>query len=298
MWRRRRQRRIPRRRTVWVKPWLLRRPLFGQYKQLLQELHREDERGYRNFLRVPPRLFMELVERVGPHIKRKDTAFRKCIDPGLRIAITLRYLATGDSYKSLQYGFRVAYNTISKIIPDTIPAILNEYMEESMPCPKTPDQWREVAESFGKRWNFHNCIGAIDGKHIAIKCPSNCGTYYFNYKGFHSIVLLALVDANYKFLYIDVGANGLCSDGGVFKDSNLYKALEDGTAGLPPRYPLPNDDQALPHFICGDDAFGLRTWLLKPYPHRGMTRQERVFNYRLSRARRVSENAFGILVHR
>ena len=102
------------------------------------------------------------------------------------------------------------------------------------PCPALkPDQWREVAESFGKRWNFHNCIGAIDGKHIAIKCPSNCRTYYFNYKGFHSIVLLALVDANYKFLYIDVGANGLCSDGGVFKDSNLYKALEDGTAGLP-----------------------------------------------------------------
>ena len=57
---------------------------------------------------------------------------------------------------------------------------------------------------------------------------------YFNYKGFHSIVLLALVDANYKFLYIDVGANGLCSDGAIFKDFNLYKALENGTAGLPP----------------------------------------------------------------
>ena len=136
MRRRRRQRRIARRRTVWVKPWLLRRPLFGQYEHLLQELHREDERGYRNFLRVPPRLFM-LVQRVGPQIQRKDTFWRKCLITGLRIAITLQYLATGDSYKSLQYGFRVAYNTISKIFPETCAAIFNEYLEECMPCPKT-----------------------------------------------------------------------------------------------------------------------------------------------------------------
>ena len=115
---------------------------------------------------------------------------------------------------------------------------------------------------------------------------------------FHSIVLLALVDSNYEFLYIDVGANGLCSDGGIFKDYNLYKALENSTAGLPPRTLLPHDDQPLPHFIAGDDAFGLRTWLLKPNPHQGMTREERIFNYRLSFARRVSENASGILVHR
>ena len=62
--------------------------------------------------------------------------------------------------------------------------------------------------------------------------------------------------------------------------------------------PLPNDDRPLPFALIGDDAFALRTWLLKPHPHRGMTKEERIFNYRLSRARRVVENAFGILSNR
>ena len=152
--------------------------------------------------------------------------------------------------------------------------------------------------SLRNRWNFHNACGAIDGKHVPIRCPRESGSFYFNYKGFYSIILLALVDAKYKFLYVDVGANGSCSDGGVFKDTDLYKKLDRGTAGLPPRSPLPDDDTPLPHSLIGDDAFGLRSWLLKPYPHRCMTNKERIFNYRLSRARRVVENAFGILVHR
>lgn len=117
-------------------------------------------------------------------------------------------------------------------------------------------------------------------------------------QGFHSIVLMALVDASYRFMYIDVGANGSCSDGGVFKDSGLWESLEEGHAGLPDPEPIPGDDHPLPYSIVADDAFGLRTWLMKPYPHHHMARSERIFNYRLSRARRVVENAFGILVHR
>jgi hypothetical protein len=298
--RRRRARGQPQRtqRTVWSRQWLLRRPTCGQYEKLLVELLEEDRASYKNFLRVDPDMFQELLQRVGPYIEKQDTFFRKALEPGLRLAVVLRYLASGDSYMSLQYGFRVAHNTISKVVVETCEAIIAEYQEEVMPAPSTPQEWKTVAESFATNWNFYNCLGAIDGKHINIRCPPNGGSLYYNYKGFHSIVLMAVVDGDYKFIYVDVGANGSCSDGGVFINTSLREAIEDGTAGIPDPQPLPNDDQDVPFAFVGDDAFPLRSWLMKPFPHRQMTRSERIFNYRLSRARRVVENAFGILAHR
>ncbi|XP_050715754.1 uncharacterized protein LOC126998310 [Eriocheir sinensis] len=98
-----------------------------------------------------------------------------------------------------------------------------KYMEEVMPCPKTPEDWKKIVEEFGGRWQFYNCIGALDGKHTAIKSPRNQGSVYYNYKGFHSIILLALVDAGHKFIFIDCGSNGSASDSGVFRDTQLFK---------------------------------------------------------------------------
>lgn len=137
------------------------------------------------------------------------------------------------------------------------------------------------------RWNFPACVGAIDGKHIALKQPPCSGTKFHNYKGFFSTILLALVDGNYNFLYINVGTNGARNDAGIFRDSNLYKALEDKTMNLPPG-----------HVILGDSAFPLKEYMMKPYSRRCVTNKEHVFNYRLSRARRIVENAFGILTWR
>ena len=74
----------------------------------------------------------------------------------------------------------------------------------------------------------------MDGKHIVIKQPKNSGSYYFNYKGTFSVALLALVDANYKFIYVDVGCNGRISDGDVYRNSSLSNAIENCLLGIPP----------------------------------------------------------------
>ena len=84
------------------------------------------------------------------------------------------------------------------------------------------------------KWNYPCCLGAIDGKHIAIQNLSNCGSEFFNYKHFFTVLLLAIVDANYKLIYVDTGAAGRSGDAGAFCKSALKKALNSNTLNLPP----------------------------------------------------------------
>lgn len=137
----------------------------------------------------------------------------------------------------------------------------------------------------------------MDGKHVTLQAPMNSGAEYYNYKHFFSIVLFALVDADYNFLYVDVGCQGRISDSGVFKNCKLYKKLEEKSLKIPTASILQVPyNIKVPYFILGDKAFALNEYTLKPFegsPERGSI--ERIFNYRLSRARRVVENAFGVL---
>ena len=133
---------------------------------------------------------------------------------------------------------------------------------------------------------------------MLIHPPPNSGSYYFNYKHLFSIVLMAIVDADYKFIYTDIGCNGRISDGGVFKNCGLYQALENKTLKIPKESTLPGTTQGFPHVIIADDAFPLKEYIMKPYSQQSLTPEKRIFNYRLSRGRRVVENAFGILANR
>ena len=92
-----RQKRKPKRKQCWVMPYLRRRVERGYYNTIMKELSTESPLLYRNFTRINEALFDEIVLRVTPHIRRKMTYWRRPIEPGLRVAITLRYLATGET---------------------------------------------------------------------------------------------------------------------------------------------------------------------------------------------------------
>ncbi|XP_063219675.1 uncharacterized protein LOC134529470 isoform X2 [Bacillus rossius redtenbacheri] len=222
---------------------------------------------------------------------------RQCISPRDRVAVTLRYLASGNSFMDLQYATRIPQCTLSKIVPETLNAICT-VLKDEIKVPSTPSEWEAVSEQFHLQWNFPYCMGALDGKHINFRPSRSSGSYYHNYKGNNSIILLALVDANYKFLWVNIGVNGRVNDAGVFMDSNLKKALERNELGLPLAKPLPSGRISVPHVIVADDAFALSPNVMKPFPQRGLSYEQRVYNYRLSRARRCVENAFGILANR
>lgn len=248
---------------------------------------------------MTPEIFQDLLERLGPHIESKKLWYRTDYIPaGMKLAITLRFMATGDSTRSLMYLFRVAYSTVSLIIRRVTGVIFRVMYPEFLVNPDTEDGWREVAEVFRTKWNFQHCIGALDGKHVRIKVPKNAGSTYWNYKGYNSVVLLALVDAQYRFLWVDVGAPGGSSDAQLWNASDLQASIQARELSIPEPEPLVADDRDIPYFIIGDNAFALRDYLMKPYANRDLTDEERIFNYRLSRARRVVENAFGIMANR
>lgn len=210
-----------------------------------------------------------------------------------------RFLATGDSYATIGHSFRVGFTTVSKIVEEVCDAIWNRLQPIYLPEPTT-HIWEQSIAGFQEKWQFPNCLGSIDGKHVTIKCPKNTGSNYFGYLKKFSIVLLAIADAEYKFICIDVGGYGKNSDGGIFEASNMGQNFMNRTMNVPIDRPLPEQDEPTPCVLIGDEAFSLKSYLMRPFPYTQSKLDPRKDNYnkRLCRARRVVENSFGILVHK
>ncbi|XP_035919354.1 protein ANTAGONIST OF LIKE HETEROCHROMATIN PROTEIN 1-like [Anopheles stephensi] len=249
-----------------------------------------------DFLRLDREEFLHILSLIAPKICRENTNMRKAITPKQRLAIALRYLATGDSYESLAYLFRVSSRSVSHIVQKVCSCLIQD-LKEYVKLPSSATEWLKTSSAFEEKWNFPHAIASIDGKHVSIKAPSNSGSQFFNYKKTFSIVLLAMVDANYNFLFVDVGCQGRISDGGVLANSLIYHKLERNELNIPPPEILQVPYQIkVPYYLLGDQAFAMKEYCLRPFG--GMHAAdsvERHFNYRHSRARRTVENAFGIL---
>ena len=185
----------------------------------------------------------------------------------------------------------------------TCDAIWNQLAPTEMPVP-THEDWIKIEREFSNFWNFPNCVGSLDGKHVVITSPPDSGSLFFNYKQTFSTNLMALVDANYKFIFIDIGQYGNNADGPVFMKSDFgYLYLNDLLDIPGPKQLLGAAHLgALPHVIIADEAFPLKPTIMRSYPrgknaHR-LAQEKQIFNLRLSRARRIVENAFGILAQR
>lgn len=141
-------------------------------------------------------------------------------------------MATGCSFRDLAFNYRLGESTVGKIIEETCDAIWLKMQPIEMPEP-TESFWLQKAEEFKDKWQFPHCLSAIDGKHVVIQKPTKSGSSFFNYKKTFSIVLMAGVDASYKFTFIDVGSMGRFSDGSIFSNSNFGKRFNDNKLNIP-----------------------------------------------------------------
>ncbi|XP_071631915.1 putative nuclease HARBI1 [Temnothorax longispinosus] len=221
-----------------------------------------DREKFFNYFRMTPEVFEELLTLVGPRIQKEEVC-RIPISARTRLQLTLRWLASGDSLASHSYAFRIACNTASKIVRETCTALW-EVLKDKVFLQPTADNWQQVADEFQKICQFPNCIGSIDGKHIIIQAPLNSGSSCYNYKGNHSINLLAVSDANCCFSIVDIGAEGKRSDAGVFASSDLARLLDTKSLQLPSDRHLDNSGFKFPYVLVGDEAFPLTSATLFP----------------------------------
>lgn len=210
-----------------------------------------------------------------------------------------RFLATGDTFKTIGNSYHIGYSTVSGIVTEVCDAIWKQLQPQYLPEP-TEEIWERNIVGFNDKWQFPNCMGSIDGKHVRVKRPNNSGSTYFNYLKTYSIVLLAVADHECKFTCIDVGGYGKNSDGCIFEASPLGQRLNNGTLNVPRSRPLRGQNEPTPCVMVGDEAFPLRPYLMRPFPYRYSRNDVHKENYnkRLCRARRTVENAFGILVQK
>ncbi|XP_068135055.1 uncharacterized protein [Hyperolius riggenbachi] len=283
-----------RHRAFWTKDYLQTRDSMPQ-TQILPEVRDNDPNDFRNLMKMSDENFNYLLQKVTPLIQKQDTCMRKSISAEQRLVATLRYLATGSSLEELKFMTAISPQALGVLIPETCHAIIQVLKGKYFRFPTTSEDWNQIASQFEELWNFPNCGGALDGRHVRINPPHHSGSLYYNYKGFFSIIVMALVNANCEFIMVDVGKNGKFSDGSVIEQTHFYEKLRENQLRLPG---IDETLEGLNFVFVADEAFSLDDHILRPFSQNSYSKEKKVFNYRLSRARRVAENAFGLLSNR
>ena len=158
---------------------------------LIRQAQVSDPELFFQMFRMSATKFEVLLKYFAPRLIR-ETMRREPIQPPERLCVTLRFLVTGDAFNTVAASHCMSRMTVGKIVKETC-SVLWMVLLSTL---------KKISRDFEERWNFPNCVGAIDGKHVITQCPPRGGAMFFNYKKFHSIVLLATVNANYEFVML------------------------------------------------------------------------------------------------
>ena len=267
--------------------WIKRRHERGDFNNIIQELRIEDRFGLRQIFRMDATDFENILAKISDIISPKERlGGTSPVQADERLALALHFLATGETFQSLSFQYRISLNVVSYIVKGCCKAVVERMASNFIKVPSTEAEWLNISRRFEEKWNFPHALGVIDGKHVRIQKAKNGGSFYYYYK--HTLT---------ECLYADVGSTGRVIDSGIWNKTSLLQGIQDGSVKLPNDEKLP-DGEITPYVFLGDDAFALKRFMIKPFPQQGLTGERRIYNYRHSRAHRISENLFGILSNR
>ena len=258
------------------------------------------EERFKKTFRISRSTFQFILSRIR-HVLERDTINEEPISPECRLAICLYRLARGDYYYTISEMTGLGVSTVCTIVNEVTKAIVENLWDECVTkhMPKSEEEFKKKMIDMEQFWQFPYCWAAVDGCHIPIKCPPGgpeSRKEYYNFKNFYSVIMMGLVDSNYRFIWGTCGFPGNSHDAIIFQSTKLWSDIRKSEF-LPP-IAKGISEVTVPPIVLGDSAFPYQTWLLKPYSNAAamqqhLTPKQQYFNYRLSRERMVTEGCYG-----
>lgn len=144
-----------------------------------------------------------LCQELEPYSTGKDTQFQQAISVRKRVPVAFWRLATNSDYRTIGHLFGISKESVC-VIADEFRTVMAEIMLPRYIKIPTGEDLHKVMETFQQKWDFPQCVGAVDGSHIIIKAPTSFHVDYYNRKGWYSIILQGIVDSAYKFIDINL----------------------------------------------------------------------------------------------
>uniref|UniRef100_A0ABD2WYP2 DDE Tnp4 domain-containing protein n=1 Tax=Trichogramma kaykai TaxID=54128 RepID=A0ABD2WYP2_9HYME len=250
-------------------------------------MHNEEE--FYSFTNITIHQFNVLRDMLGPYLEKSSN--RPSLPSVLRFAAVLNNLAKADSAHKNALFYSIGQSTLYAIVPEVCDILSTVLGQRYLRKPSLEDFKRVAEELTGL--DFPHWVGLLDGKHCSIRKPMHSGSAYYNYKKFHSIVLLAITNIHKRSLIVNLGGYGSLNDAFTFNNSDICAGLEKSEVSIPPPELLPGSEALVPYYLIGDGGFPVKQYLMKPYTRvNNMMPNMEIFNLRLSHVRQTVECAF------
>ncbi|EYC36033.1 hypothetical protein Y032_0942g3144 [Ancylostoma ceylanicum] len=276
-----------------------------RFRDFDEYLSSQTPESFLQYTRLYPDEFEKLFEHLGGRLHHASTHAAP-IGARQRLCIYMRFVGNGFNFTNLSEEFSCGKATVSAIVSEVIEAIIESETHNAFP-PITRSYLEQVAAKTQELYDYPRAVGFLDGRHVAIKKPKALGSLqkpnggieeYLNYKNFQSIVLLAICDADYRFLLFDVGMPGTLGDSSIFRSSSIYTFLKECDDLFPETTDLGSVGPVQYHILT-DDGLGQGARYVEPFPGRTAdTGSKQRFNKKHGCARRVIDTAFEFLQRR